>query len=171
MRCAPAIPPRSLRLPPRSILESSAPSTLHPSSTLSPLKVTSSAPDPASATSSTPDRGIRLSPRPRSPWTAKRVLLLRTPCAAATRQRLVAAPDRGGGRAGGGPYGGREGGSGSAMRGGGRGGGRQPSYAASDGADAAAIPVASRKMVQRSWPTAWRARSTPRCTTAEWTPT
>jgi hypothetical protein len=35
------------------------------------------------------------------------------------------------------------------MRGGGRGGGgRQPSYAAPDGADAAAIPVASRKMVQ-----------------------
>ena len=28
------------------------------------------------------------------------------------------------------------------------GGGRQPSYAAPDGADAAAIPVASRKMVQ-----------------------
>jgi hypothetical protein len=35
------------------------------------------------------------------------------------------------------------------MRGGGRGGGgRQPSYAAPDGSDAAAIPAASRKMVQ-----------------------
>ena len=35
------------------------------------------------------------------------------------------------------------------MRGGGRGGGgRQPSYAAPDGSDAAAIPAASRNMVQ-----------------------
>lgn len=79
---------------------------------------------------------------------ATRVLLLRTPRAAATRPQLVAAPDRGGG---GGACGGCGGGtvSGSAMRGGGRGGGgRQPSYAAPDGSDAAAIPAASRKMVQ-----------------------
>ena len=68
------------------------------------------------------------------------------------------------------PYGGCGGGSGSAMRGGGRGGGRrQPSYAAPDGADAAASRSPPRRWCRASrgtWSTAWRARSTPRSATA-----
>jgi len=68
------------------------------------------------------------------------------PRAAATPPQLLAAPDRGGGGGGGACGGCGSGGSG--MRGGGRGGGGRQPYPAPDGADAAVIPAASRKMVQ-----------------------